>query len=319
VTAPWVPLLLLASTGATQAAPNLAVAAAASGRPPECRQDVASAKGPSVWAIAREPALRPYCDLVAKAHALLASDPRGSEKAAEDAETVLPGQAAPTLVRARAALALGRLEDAERYFGAAAALDPRGIEDPATLHDYARVLKRRGRVVDALAIYRRLVPRASLLANPDREVAVLLEAAHVAMAAPPPTTPPGSDGTSVGGLEEAAAYLREARARPATQYKGDVSWSLALVVDRTGQKENADALVSEARRSGARLHPAGIDYVASEGDLDALAALAKESDEPANAAAHWTAFLAGPGGKGPWAKVASLRLEALRKTPRGRP
>lgn len=313
MTAPWVPLLLAASTATTQ--PNLAVAAAASGRPPECRLDIASPKGPSVWAIAREPALRPYCDLVAKAHALLTTDPSGSEKAAEDAENVLPGHAAPALVRARAALALGRLEDAERQFAAAAKLDPRGLEEPATLHDYARVLKRRGRTADALAVYRRLVPRASLLANPDREVAVLLEAAHVAMAAPAPA---GSEGaSSIAGLDEAAAYLREARARPATQYKGDVSWSLALVVDRTGQKENADALVSEARRSGARLHPAGIDYVASDGDLDALAALAKETDEPANAAAHWAAFLAGPGGKGPWAKAASRRLEALRKTPRG--
>jgi len=312
---PWIPVLLLGSAAASGSS-SLTAAAAASGRPAECRQEGASPKGPSVWAIARQPELGPYCDLVARAHALLAADPAAAVKAAEEAERTLPGRAAPAVVLARAALAQGRLDDAERWFGIAAALEPRSVEDPTTMHDHARTLKRRGHGPEALAIYRKLVPRVALLANPDREVAVLLEAAHVAMAS---STPPTAGEATVSGLDEAATYLREARARPATQYKGDVLWSLALVVDRMGQKENADALVAEARRSGARLRAAGADYVAADGDLDALAALAAEGDEPNKALTHWDAFLAGPGGKGPWAAFATRRADALRKGSRGSP
>lgn len=303
--------------------PSLTAAAAAAGRPPECaaRSRRAIAKGPTVWERARVPSLQRYCDLIARAHAQLASNPEGARDAAKLADQALSGRAAPAVVLARAALSLGSAEEAAREFERARAIDPRSVEDPSTMHDLARALRLTGKRDEALAVYRALVPRVDLLGTLDRRVATLLEAAHVAMAAA--TTAPSVDagGSAAGGdakarlLEEAAAYLREARLRPPTQLAGDVLLSLALVLDRAGDKAQADAALGSAAEAGAR--PRASDYLAAEEDRAALSALSLERSDPAAAAEQWQAFLSGAGGKGAWATAARARLAALPKAAPG--
>ncbi len=236
--------------------PGLGAAAAASGRPKECMSSSrrALAKGPSVWEAAREPNLARYCDLMARAQTELSSQPDAAKAAAIEAEQALPGHAAPQVVRARAELALGSLEAAAQAFEKARGIEPRSVEDPGTMHDLSRVLARTGKRDEALAVYRALVPRVDLLGTPDRRISVLIEAAHVSMAADAAgtATAPADVGkkSSRARLDEAAAYLREARQRPATQLTGDVLLSLALVLDRAGDREQADAALAEAQRSG---------------------------------------------------------------------
>src|SRR5262245_6111014 len=93
---------------------NLTAAAAAAGRPPECSAGArrAIAKGPSVWERARVPSLQRYCDLVARAQAQLGSTPEAARESARLADKALPGRAAPAVILARAALALGSADDA---------------------------------------------------------------------------------------------------------------------------------------------------------------------------------------------------------------
>jgi tetratricopeptide (TPR) repeat protein len=266
---------------------------------------------------------------MARAHAELPTMPEAARKAAEEADKALPGRAAPAVVLARSALALGSLDDAARAFERARALDPRSVEDPSTMHDLARVLVKTGKRDEALGVYRALVPRVDLLGTTDRRVSVLLEAAHVSMAAegaggavptlgdlskPSPggaAKPPAQPAR--GRLDEAIAYLREARLRPPTQLAGDVLLSLALALDRAGSREEADATLAEAERAGARLRSGKRDYLAAPDDHAALDALAAESSDRPAAQKAWEAYLAGPGGKGPWAAAARGRLDALKK------
>lgn len=305
---------------------SLSAAAAASGRPKECMSGSrrALAKGPSVWESAREPNLALYCDRVARAQTELAAQPDAAKKAALEAEQALPGHAAPQVVLARAELALGGLDAAAQAFARARAIDPRSVEEPGTMHDLARTLARTGKRDEALAVYRALVPRVDLLGTPDRRVAVLIEAAHLSMAAEAAGT--GAAPADVGKkgarapLDEAAAYLREARQRPATQLAGDVLLSLALVLDRAGVREQADAALVEAQRSGDADRfrsttgaPRAPSYLAAPEDALALAALAAEGRDRGEAQRAWEAFLAGPGGKGAWAAAAKARLDAVKK------
>ncbi len=284
----------------------------------------ALAKGPSLWESAREPGLALYCDRVARAQTELSAQPDAAKKAAIEAELALPGRAAPQVVLARAELALGRLDAAAQAFARARAIEPRSVEEPGTMHDLARVLARTGQRDEALAVYRALVPRVDLLGTPDRRVSVLIEAAHLSMAAEAAGTATRPSDVGKKGaraeLDEAAAYLREARQRPATPLAGDVLLSLALVLDRAGVREQADAALAEAQRSGdadrfrsATRTPRAPDYLAAPEDAVALAALAAEGSDRLEAQKAWEAFLAGPGGKGAWAAAAKARLDSVKK------
>lgn len=307
---------------------ELIAAAAASGRPRECISTTRRglAKGPTVWQRARQPNLQPYCDLVAKAHAQLSSDPESARASAKKADKTLPGRAAPKVMLGRAALALGSADDAAKLFEEARRRDPRSLEHPLTMHDFAKALVKTKQRAQALQVYRALVPRISLLSSDTRRVEVLLEAAHVSMAeqgsrppgavAPPAPAAPGPAKPAL--FDEAIAYLREARRLPVTQLSGDVLLSLALVLDRTGRSAQADAVLAEAQRVGAKLVKDAPDYLSDPADRLALAALAAHSSNPSEARATWNEYLAGPAGTGPWADAARARLGTVRAEKRTR-
>ncbi|HTN85018.1 MAG TPA: hypothetical protein VL242_15070, partial [Sorangium sp.] len=171
-------LALPLTAHAGQSSGDLVAAAAAAGRPPECsaRSSRAIARGPSIWERARAPELPRYCDLLARGQAQLGDNPEAARESARVADQILPGHAAPQVLLARAALALGSAEDAARAFDRARRIDPRSVEDPHTLHDLARSLARTGKRDEALAMYRALVPRIDLLGTADHRALVLLEA-----------------------------------------------------------------------------------------------------------------------------------------------
>ncbi|WP_437905980.1 hypothetical protein WME95_48490 [Sorangium sp. So ce327] len=355
-------LLVLPLAAHAGQAGDLVAAAAAAGRPPECaaRSGRAIARGPTVWERARAPELPRYCDLLARGQAQLGGDAEAARASARLADQLLPGHAAPQVLLARAALALGSPEDAARAFERARSVDPRSVEDPQTMHDLARSLARTGKRGEAIAIYRALVPRIDLLGTADQRALVLLEAAHLSMAtagaasvADASARPPGGAHRDAHGeaaarrdLDEAIAYLREARLRAQTQLARDVTLSLALALDRSGDKAQADAALEgeatpleaarprgEGARGRAENQSAGaaarertaddlasaaarlrtVDYLAVPEDRLALEALALERAMTAAAIARWEAYLSGAGGQGPWAPAARARLDALRR------
>jgi tetratricopeptide (TPR) repeat protein len=307
---------------------SLTAVAAASGRPRECSSGSrrALSQGPSVWERARIPGLQKYCDMLSRARAQLSSNPELSRAAALEADKALPGRAPPKVALARAALALGDLETAAKQFLAAKAIDPRSVEDPSTMHDLCRVLRKTGKRDEAITVYRALVPRVDLLSTTERRVSVLLEAAHASMAAHAAANADdkapkaadkadakAGDAAKASPLDEAIAFLREAKQRPPTLLSNDVALALVLALDRAGEHEQADAALADAHRTGARVRQSSLDYLSSTDEKLALEALVLEGSDRAAAIKSWESYLATPAGKGPWASAARSRLDALKK------
>lgn len=287
---------------------DLVALAAASGRPIECLTPGRAGRDTndpaSIWRLARHPNLRRYCQLIARAQARLASDAEGARKAATEAERLIPGRAAPRIVLARAALSAGKVEEALASFDKALAIDARAADHPLALHDLARARRRGGRLEDALATYRVLVPRASLLPSRELRARVLLEAAHVTMA----VGAKSRDGAA-RHLDEALAYLREAGRDPHHRLRLDIALSLVLALDRAGKRTQADAVLAEQRGTAAWAERVDASYLASDKDLDALVALANERVNASTASERWRRYISTA--EGSYREAAAARLERV--------
>ena len=288
-------IILLAVTAAHPQT-DLVAAAAASGRPAECmpKQDKAS----NVWATAQVPNLPRYCFLLARAHARLQHDASGAEKLAREADKALPGRAAPHVVIARAKLKRFDHKLALASFNTALERDPRAVEQPLAMMDLARAQVRQGLLEKALATYRVLVPRASLLPSRTMRARVLLEAAHVSMAVS-------------NSVSEALAYLREAARDQHHALRTDVALSLVLALDRAGRRAQADAVLTEQRSLRSWLKGGEQpSYLVDRHERAVLRGLALERSDPATARVRYQAYLdkAKPG---PYADAVRARMVRL--------
>lgn len=303
------PLILLAAT-ATAPAADLVAAAAASGRPVECRTTArvggSAAETRSIWTTAGTPQLRSYCRLLARAQARIAGDPSAAESAAKAAEALLPSRPAPKVVRARIALARGQAEVALTLFEAARAADPGGIDQPIAMHDLALAQRAAGKLEAALETYRVLAPRVALLPSRERRARVLLEAAHVAMAAPV-----AEPAAAARHLEEALAFLREAQRDPHQPSRHDIALSLVLALDRAGRRAQADAVLAEQRGGDlGRNDSPPPAYLVHREEHHLLSALAQEQSRPEAARAAYDRYLAAAP-SGPYAATAQARKARL--------
>jgi tetratricopeptide (TPR) repeat protein len=295
--------LVLLGNVAVHDSTDLVAAAAASGRPPECAAAARTGARKGVWLRARVPNLRRYCNLMSRAQARLQNDVAGARVAAEAAQKLFPNRAAPKVVLARVALAGGDEAGALAAFDEALALDPRSVEHPLAMHDLARARAQSGKLDEALATYRVLVPRAALLPTRELRAEVLLEAAHMALAAAAKADDPTL------ALDEALAYLREAARDPHHRLATDVSLSLVLALDRAGNRPQADALLAEVGAAGAEWRLGG-SYLAAKADGYLMAGLAHEVGQPAEAIAAYRAYLVEVS-DGPNAETARARLARL--------
>lgn len=272
------------------AQPSLEAVAAASSRPRECGSLGAKGrlKKASVWRKARIPELTPYCDLVAKAHALLESDPAGALALAQKAEEVWPKHAGALVTQGRALVALGKSKEALEKLESAQDIDKRSVEEPKAMHAMARALVENGKTREGAELYRALVPRGSLLADRVR-ARVLLEAALASMTDASTASEGGARPMSEA-LAEAIAFIQEARSNEGGALEGDVLLAAALIYDRAGDAEKSAVALAEAGRKRAVPIKAS-SYVASKPDATALEALAKEITNADEAQKAWESYL----------------------------
>ncbi|MEZ4441941.1 MAG: hypothetical protein R3B72_22800 [Polyangiaceae bacterium] len=280
---------------------DLVAAAAATNRPAECATGAAE----GLWTSARSPALRRYCLELSRALARLSEDPASAKAAAERAEALAPKRAAPKLILARLAAAAGDSKAALARFEAALAIDPRAADAPAAMHDLASSYRRQGKLAEALATYRALVPRSSLLRDREQRASVLLEAAQVAMSAPADQEP--------RRLDEALAYLREATRDPHHALRDDVTLSLVVALDLAGRHARADAVLGEVYAEAWARHSPAAAYLVDRRELDLLLGLALEASAASEARAAYERYLAAAP-SAPATALARRRLAAL--TPR---
>ena len=285
-------ILMLAQSGQAQGMLGAA-------RPAECGMQEGF-KAANKWERAKEPNLQSYCTLLASGTAKLVNGGALAKEVpsiADEADKLLPGRAAPSVLKGRALLKLGKPKDALAALQEARTRDERALDDPVALLAWARANARTGHFDEAAQAYRAALPRTSALSTPERSAASF-EAGMIVMA----------QGTK--GVDDAVAMLRQARreAQDAMQFASVVG--LALALDRSGQKEEAKAVLAERVRSDAKpilsdprvadaLADAGVEY-----EKDALLATAFEVTDIAAAREMWRRYLDGRGGSGIWADHA---------------
>ena len=274
-------------------------------RPVECNA-LAGERGANVWERAKIPELHRYCELVASASAKLAP---GSHLVAEvvrladQADALVAGRAAPLLLKGRALCQLGRFPEARAALASASGRDDHALDDPAALLAWARALEATGDALGAQLAYRTLLPRAEVLPLSDRGVAYL-GAGMLAMSLGP---------SAVG---EAVAVLRQARHASQDLLRVASTFALALALDRSGDADEAAAvLADEGARDAARAlaDPRVVAALGVSGrkDVHAMVALAMTDSGRRDAArAEWRAYRAENGDAGPWSlhvRVAEAR------------
>jgi len=285
-----------------------AAASLGAARPAECGMQEGF-KAANKWERAKEPNLQSYCSLLASGTAKLvnaAALAKDVPAIADEADKLLPGRAAPVVLKGRALLRLGKAPEALTALEEARSRDERALDDPVALLAWARANARTGHHDEAAQAYRAALPRTSALSAPERSAASF-EAGMIVMAQGPKV------------VDDAVAMLRQARreAQDALQLASVVG--LALALDRAGQRDEAKAVLGERVRDGAKpvlRDPRVVDALADAGvahEGDALLATALEPSDPPGAREAWKRFLDGAGGKGPWAEHARAHEGAAAK------
>jgi tetratricopeptide (TPR) repeat protein len=288
-------IVLLAQAGGTGATQGAFGAA----RPAECGVQEGF-RAANKWERAKEPNLQTYCSLLASGTAKLVNGGALAKYVpgiADEADKLLPGRAAPSVLKGRALLKLGKAADALAALKEARTRDDRALDDPVSLLAWARANARTGHFDEAAQAYRAALPRTSALSTPERSAASF-EAGMIVMAQGPKS------------VDDAVAMLRQARREAQDSMQVAAVVGLALALDRSGQKEEAKAVLAERVRSDAKailadsriteaLADAGVGH-----EADALVATALEVTDPAAAHDTWRRYLDGAGGKGPWAEHA---------------
>ena len=263
------------------------------------------------WERAKEPNLQSYCSLLASGTAKLVGGAALAKEVpaiADEADKLLPGRAAPSVLKGRALLRLGKAAEALKVLEEARTRDDRALDDPVALLAWARANARTGHLDEAATAYRQALPRTSALPISERSAASF-EAGMIVMAQGPKL------------IDDAVAMLRQARREAQDSLQLASVVALALALDRSGQRDEAKAVLAERVRAdlqGPRVFAgtgaAGLlkdtrvnDSLADAGssaESDALLATALESEGAAGSREAWKAYLDGPGGKGPWADHA---------------
>jgi tetratricopeptide (TPR) repeat protein len=274
------------------------------GRPPECNPD---GQG-NVWERLKEVSSGDYCRRLADGAALLAGSgwvaPALAQQAlaaGDDAEKLAPGHAAPSVLRARALVALRKPKEAGEALARARQLDARALDDVATSLAAARALALAGKMEDARAAYAALLPRASSLPLAAR-APVFFEAGLASMQRGP------------SGIEEAVARFRELLRGSQEEMQTTAVAALALALDRAagldaaadrakhgaganGTSDEASALLAE--RGPFRVESvvddrvrASLKAMSAEAEEQALLATLEGSGHLDRARARWKAYLA---------------------------
>lgn len=220
-------LLVPLTSRADEGPRSLTVVAASSARPATC-----GAEG-QLWFRTKHGAATQGCALLLRASARLAEDPAGARALAEQAARVVPTSPEPQVLLARACLALGDVEAATEHLAAARRSPRDALRAPLDLLAGARIYVHGKDYSEALALYRRLVPRLSLLADARERQRALLEAAVVAQWVSP------------DHLAEARAYAQEARRAGGLYFAELARGVLALSLSRQGREAEAREVARE--------------------------------------------------------------------------
>jgi tetratricopeptide (TPR) repeat protein len=277
--------------------PAAAQGAFGAARPSECGLSEGF-RATNAWERAKEPNLRRYCDLLASGTAkLVGAGTRVKDvpAIADEADKLLPGRAAPSVLKGRALLRLGKAEEALAALGEARKRDERALDDPLAGLVWARANARTGHPAEAVKAYRAALPRMSS-ASPQERAAAAFEAGMAVMGQP-------------SAIDDAIAMFRQARRDAQEALAGASVLALALALDRAGQSDEARAVLADVHADTAAIvaDPRVALALADAGctaEADALIAIVSGD------ASAWRRVA---DAKGAWAEHARTRAESGRK------
>lgn len=280
-------------------------------RPAECGVQEGF-RAANKWERAKEPNLQSYCALLASGTAKLVNTgalAKDVPAIADEADKLLPGRAAPSVLKGRALLRLGKASEALVVLSEARTRDDRALDDPVALLAWARANARTGHFEEAAQAYRAALPRTSALAAAERSAASF-EAGMVVMAQGPKA------------VDDAVAMLRQARREAQDSMQTASVVALALALDRSGQKDEARAVLAERVRSDAKpvlADPRVTGALADAGmssEADALLATALEATDGVAARDAWHRYLEGAAARSAWSEHARAHESAASARPR---
>lgn len=296
--------------------------AAASPRSELCRPASLSDEG-RLWAQVQGGSTRRYCLSLAWGYAKLVRSPKAALELSQQASALMPSEAEPRVLEGRARLRLGEWEAAYAALSKSVMAKGRPLGDVLSLRELGVSAVGTGQLAQAASIYRALVTRVGFSNDPAFARLVVLEAAAVLMAA------------DRAGLSDATLYLSDARRQAPVPGLDDLLTALlALSLDRAGKLESMRILERElegawalerfltARDRARMAAPGGAaklpplvfperEPLLAEGELHAAIGCVAARTDPRLARAHLEAYLAGPGGKGPFSEWARERLAGL--------
>ena len=190
---------------------------------------------------------------------------------------------------------LGQWAEGAAALGGAKAEDPRALDDPAALFAWGRALGREGKVADAAATFRALLPRAMGLAPAERgkaeiEAALLAEAKGAEGSLTTPSRFSGRRGaTRKTRCKSSQGW--PCRSRSIARGSGRrLAWPSQATRNATRGRSSRDARARGAMADAGARCPKG----------DAIVAFTLGERDPAGARELWAKYLASAAGKGPW-------------------
>ncbi|HLV68144.1 MAG TPA: tetratricopeptide repeat protein [Polyangiaceae bacterium] len=330
---PGLALLVTVATSPRVEVRSLAGFAAQSPRPAVCRP-ADSASTSALWSAARGGTARPYCSLLARATTRLDAAPEQALELARRAAALDVKDPAARVLEGRALLRLGDLRAARDRLESVL-LAPGAPPDVHALRELGVTAIHLGRSDTAIAVYRRVLPRADFANDRYFRRTAALEAASVLAA------------TGPDGAAEAEVYLAEARRKSEVPGLEDLTSAfLALCLDRVGRRDQARVVLNDLanpwgleRFASARdmerlarvvLPEQGLEASEQEvravmrrpdlslpalwdGELHAALAVATRPVDGKLARAHLRVYLDGPGRGGPWESWARNLLRELER------
>lgn len=267
---------------------------------------------PNLWESAKQPALGDHCALLQKGvQRINEGNFVAALDLAQKADDLTPGQPGPFVVRGSAYARWGKPKDALEAFEKAKARHARALDDATILDDYGSVLLRLGKVDEARRAYRALLPRVT---GPTGMCGVQTSCAAASLAYLTAGVLAMEEGPS--GLEEAAAILKETRAKAIGDLQRVASLAFALALDRAGEAAQAREIAAEVVKTKGVPNEIAPEIAARFASMEegwAMRAIGLEVAEPLAASDAWKAYLAAGGDKRAWAAHARAHLARLEK------
>jgi tetratricopeptide (TPR) repeat protein len=256
-----------------------------------------------LWEVSRQAVVERHCRELSRAQALLLRAPQQALERAQALLAQAPALAEARVLRGRASLRVGNVEQALADLLPLIAEGAPPVADPAALLDGGRAALARGDLASAGRFYRQLGSRAALLPTRAEQTVAYIEIAGALLA------------TDAAATDDVLAYLREAKRRSSgTGYSSLVTALTAVAWIASGREAEGQGSLSELGDPWALRRFETLKEVSlPQGLIHAVLGLVFERDKGDQSATHYRALAESPLRDKPVGKIGARRRELSKR------